>query len=207
MYHPRSFFQWNFIIMDITSVNGKRTLSVSPQTRDRVIDYIAAHPYKTVTEYANAVYVAETTINLIIERYLPHMVSAGRIAVSSCGRKPDWYYHVRDVSIIPVRKPVKRFAKLSIPDIDPQLRRDYAGLATLYNIATIRTLSPARRRLAQQEFAERIVHISGAHQDAIDTGASEVARLTHETTELRETMQMLATVVTNATVKTAVVKV
>jgi hypothetical protein len=190
--------------MLITSLSGKRSLSVARVTRDRVIRYIANNPGKTVVDYANALLVAEVAINLIIGRNLLFMVAAGQIAISERGRKPEWYFQVPNPSVIPQRKSVAKLVKLPLVGItDKHLQQDYSGLTTQYNIATVRTLSPARRRVVQQEFAARVSHVGGHHQETIDRSDAEMKRLEGKIHGLVEAVQLLSAVVTNAVVKTA----
>ena len=190
--------------MIITSLNGKRSMSIARTTRDRVIHHLLNNPRKTVIEYANETLVAETAINLIIGRCLLDKAAAGDIAVSRHGRKPEWYYHVADRSVIPQRMPLTKRTKPALLGVtDKQLRLDYHGLTTQYNIATIHRMSPAKRQRAQQEFADRVAHVAGAHQDTIHRTDAEILRLKDEMRGLREAVQLLATVMTNTTVKTA----
>jgi hypothetical protein len=190
--------------MYLSSQDGRRSISVSAKTLDRAITHITDNPGKTPSEYAEATQTAVVTINLVIQRYLMHMVAAGRIAASDRGAKPDWYYMTTDSSIVPIRKKSKRALRPTLPGIvDPQLRRDYAGLVGDFDVALHRTMSPAKRTAAIRVFLDRVVHVGSNHQDTIDNAGTLVMRLEAKMQGMEEAIQVMATAMTSMTMKVA----
>lgn len=187
--------------MYLTSLNGKRTLSVAQATCFIVIDYICANPFKTVKEYAEATKVAEPTVNLIIEKFLHEVAANGGIAVSDRGRRPDWYYHLADPSVVPIRRPVKPTMQPSLPGIfDAELRQDYEQLIIRFNAMLSQSKSPAMRAKVLGEFATRVSRLGADHQDCREETKRVVARLEAKMDGMQEALQLMATALTTNTI-------
>lgn len=154
--------------MYVTSTNGKRTISVAQKTINRVIEHVSNNPGKTTLSHAMETGVAESTVNLLIEKYMLDMAAAGRIAVSAHGRKPEWYHLVPDRSMIPVIENRKKPAALPMAGItDRQLRQDCRSIADRFH-QTSRRLSPRNRKRVWEDFAQRLNHVGSSYQATMD---------------------------------------
>lgn len=151
--------------MYVTSTNGKRTISVAEKTINRVIEHVSNNPGKTTLNYAMETGVAESTVNLLIEKYMLDMAAAGRIAVSAHGRKPEWYNMVPDGTVIPVVENRKKMAPVPMAGItDRQLRLDCRSLSDRFQQASTRKLSPRNRKRVWDDFSQRLNHVGSSYQ-------------------------------------------